>query len=376
MKRILALVFMMMAVFTTCFAANEPAAPKEPAKVHALYYYGETCGFCKRLVPWLNEMDEKYKDDLVIERHEIFNNREENKKYNQMMQLYNVRQESRGTPTMIINRKVLIGTDQIQNQFEAEFLAAKEALKAKEAEKIAQQEEEAKAKAKTEPLTLTAIFLAAAADSINPCAMMVLLILLGSLIVYQQANITRVVASVCSFISAVFLTYFILGLGIINIIVSSKMAEQVSIGVGIIAIIVGILNLKDVFWYRKGGVSAEVPDGWKKYLTDILLKASSPLGAFAAGTVVTMFELPCTGGPYLFGLSLIASETEIFDRFLYLFLYNIVFVSPLVAIAILCVRGTVALQSAEEFREKHLPQFRLITGVVMLAGGIWLTFFH
>ncbi len=366
LKRVFSLAFLFLLVASVCFAGGD--------KIKAVYYYGETCGYCKKLEPWLNEQAEKHKSDLIIEKHEIFRNREENKLFNQMMELYNIPRGDRGTPTMIINQKVLIGYDKIQKEMESEL---KKALETAAAEREAAKAAEGKDKAshvKHETLTVAAIFLAAAADSINPCAMMVLLILLGSLVVYQKNDIVRIVSTVVSFISAVFITYFVLGLGIINLIVSSKMAEQISMLVGVLAISVGLLSLKDAFWYSGSGL--EIPAAWKERITNILLKIASPLGAFAAGMVVTMFELPCTGGPYLFGLSLIADSTSIIERIGYLFLYNVVFVSPLVAIAILCIRGVVAIEQAEKFRNDHIKAIRCITGIVMLTGGIWLLLFR
>ena len=335
-------------------------------KVHAIYYYGEDCYFCKQLEPWIKEVEKQYGAVLIIDKYEVFNNKENNRAFNEMMKLHKIKKEDMGTPTLVINNKVFIGEPDIKKGFEKEFPKALEAA--------AKDETPEPVEVKAEMPDVSAILLAAAADSINPCAMMVLIILLASLLAYHKNNLIHVAAVVTSFIAAVFITYFILGLGVVNLITSAQIANQISTAVGILAIVIGLMNFKDAFFYRAGGFAIEIPEAWKNRVTKLVTGATSPIGAFAAGAIVTMFELPCTGGPYLFGLSLIAAQASFVERIMYLGLYNIIFISPLVAIALLCTRGIVALETAEKFKNDHIRAFRIITGAIMTIGGIWLAF--
>ncbi len=342
-------------------------------KVKAYYYYGDGCGWCGKLAPWLAEFEQTNQDAITIEHFEIFKDKTNHSRYSQIMKLYGIPQEEQGTPTMVVNNKVLIGYDRIKNELQKEFEAAKKTLeeKGEESPAPAPSEKPAPSQAMDE-FSFTAIVLAAAADSVNPCAMMVLIILMASLMTYQKNDLLRVVATATAFVFAVFVTYFALGLGITNMIASAKVAAQISKIVGVIAVIVGLANLKDAFFYRKGGWAMEIPEAWRNRLTSIVAGATSPLGAFAAGAVVTMFELPCTGGPYLFGLALMAERPSLLERMALLLLYNIIFILPLVVIAILCIRGMAAVEKAEEFRNKYLRWFHGIAGAIMLGGGAWL----
>ena len=111
-------------------------------------------------------------------------------------------------------------------------------------------------------------------------------------------------------------------------------------------------------------------------MTQTIMKATSPIGAFVAGATVTMFELPCTGGPYLFGLSLISNSTYFGERISLLAFYNIVFISPLVLIAALVIKGSLSIEKAEKMRNDNVKLMHLITGIVMVLVGIWAVFFH
>jgi cytochrome c biogenesis protein CcdA len=43
----------------------------------------------------------------------------------------------------------------------------------------------------------------------------------------------------------------------------------------------------------------EVPLAWRPAMHKIIKKATSPIGAFIVGFVVSLFLLPCTSGPYI-----------------------------------------------------------------------------
>ena len=88
----------------------------------------------------------------------------------------------------------------------------------------------------------------------------------------------------------------------------------------------------------------------------------------------TFIELPCTGGPYLFGLSLISHSATLMERILLLGFYNFIFILPLVVIAILVIQGAMSVEKAEKLKNKNVKAMHFITGVVMLILGIWAIF--
>jgi len=57
------------------------------------------------------------------------------------------------------------------------------------------------------------------------------------------------------------------------------------------------------------------------------------LGALTAGFIVSLFLLPCTSGPYVVVLGLLAEKVELAKTFSLLVLYNLIFVAPMIAIS-------------------------------------------
>ena len=221
-------------------------------------------------------------------------------------------------------------------------------------------------------VSLWVITCAGLVDAINPCAIAVLLILLGGLLVFKEQGKRRVLFSGLAFISALYLAYFLLGLGLISFLQLSGLATIFHRLIGGLAIIVGLFNIKDFIWYGGGGFVMEIPRSWRPRMQKLLLRASSPAGAFLAGLAVTAFELPCTGGPYLFVLGLLShslSRIEVIPLLLY---YNLIFVSPLILLTLGIYFGYASVEKAIDWKERNLRLLHLIAGVLMLGLGVWV----
>lgn len=215
--------------------------------------------------------------------------------------------------------------------------------------------------------TLTTILFTAAVDSINPCAIGVLILLLSTLLVTKKKE--KILKIGLLYISAVYITYFVLGFGVLLFLsqIPLWVAEYISIFVGLIVVIAGLLEIKDYFWYGQG-VSLHIP---KKYAEKIQKKMQNVsigtvifLGAFVAAV-----ELPCTGGPYL-AILLILKESFDLTALLLLVIYNIIFVMPLIIILFLVYFG-VKLNDIQNWKQTNKSYMRLFTGLLLIGLG-WL----
>ena len=92
------------------------------------------------------------------------------------------------------------------------------------------------------------------------------------------------------------------------------------------------------------------------------------------GFVVCLFELPCTGGPYIVILGLLADRMTMWASIPLLLLYNLVFVLPLVVITLLIYFGFANVEKATKWKDSNLRILHLIAGLVMLVLGILITF--
>lgn len=213
---------------------------------------------------------------------------------------------------------------------------------------------------------------AALADSINPCAFAVMLLLLTS-ILSKTANKKKALQSGIMFALAVFVTYFLLGMGVLKLLGNMESLFWLKRIVGIIGILVGLANLKDYFWYGKGFIM-EVPMSWRPLMQKIVKKVTSPWGAFVVGVIVSLFLLPCSSGPYLTILGYLSAESQTLNLrwYTYLTVYNLIFVLPMLAIAALIGFGYSTAEKIGQFKNKNTKLIHLIVGLLMLGLGIYV----
>jgi cytochrome c biogenesis protein CcdA/glutaredoxin len=234
---------------------------------------------------------------------------------------------------------------------------------------------------RTDLTTVAGLAGLAASDSINPCALAVLLILLTTISARAGGNARRVLAAGLSFALAIFLTYFVMGVLLIQGLRSVVDATTGTIDglyaiVGALAIVLGLLNLKDWYAHGAGGFVLEVPVSWRpamqRYLTRPLWeRASVVVGAFVAGVAVSAFLLPCTSGPYFVAGGILADLP--WSRSLPLLAaYNVVFVLPMVAVTAVIAGGFVSVERISDWREENVERLHLVAGLVLLAIGCWM----
>lgn len=211
------------------------------------------------------------------------------------------------------------------------------------------------------------VLLTAAVDSINPCAIGVMILLISNMVVSRGKRFLLKMGLI--YIGAVFVTYFLAGLGLTFFFHSIPLylAEYISVIVGTIVVVLGIVEIKDYFWYGKGfslQIPAEYAKRIHKYSSRVTYGGLVLLGVFAAGV-----ELPCTGGPYL-AITLLLSQNFNITALLLLILYNIIFVMPLVIILLLAYTGT-RVTALKKWKQENRKYMRLATGVLLIFLG-WL----
>ena len=104
-----------------------------------------------------------------------------------------------------------------------------------------------------------------------------------------------------------------------------------------------------------------------------LEKATLPgiiIGAFLVG----LCSIPCSGGIYAAITALLASQTTFSTGFLYLLLYNFMFVMPLLILLIFAA-NPFTLAKLAEFRQKNERLEKLIMGILMIAVGAGILIF-
>jgi len=219
--------------------------------------------------------------------------------------------------------------------------------------------------------TLGTVFFTAAIDSINPCAIGVLILMISVLLSAQQ-SVKRLLFLGSLYILSVFTVYLFAGLGLMYFFARLPLAiaEYISIIVGVLIVFAGLLEIKDFFWYGQW-FSLSIPPFLAKRLHNYTSNATVA-GVIFLGAFVSAIELPCTGAPYLAIITLLSQYFDV-TAFLLLVFYNIVFVGPLVGILILVACGK-KLHEIKHWKEMNKPYMRLFIGLLLIAMG-WLLMF-
>ncbi len=216
----------------------------------------------------------------------------------------------------------------------------------------------------------------ALADSVNPCAIAVLTMVLTTILIQNPEKKRKILYGGLAFVASVYVGYLFYGIIITQFFRTfaeflRENSTYVYNGLGIFAMILGALNIKDFFMYKKGGLSTEMPLFMRPKVKRIIDKITSPSGAFIIGFLVTLFLLPCTMGPYLVAIGLLA-ELGILGALPWLMYYNILFVLPMLAITLIIFFGVTRIQDVSGWKERNIKKLHLIAGILLFLVGFAL----
>lgn len=221
-------------------------------------------------------------------------------------------------------------------------------------------------------------FIIALIDGFNPCNLFVLT-LLASLILTESHSRKKIYAVGYTFIAVVFIFYFLFMVAWLNVFKYIGFIDPLRIAIGAIAIVAGLINCKEFFFYRKG-VTLMVQDKHvgplKRKIRHVaeLIKHGSLLTLIGASVILAIFaslvELPCTAGfPIIYtgilsGIFLNSS----FMHYTYLLFYNLIYVLPL--IVMITIFGYTF--KGKQVSKQTMALIKFIGGAIMLLLGIVL----
>lgn len=217
-------------------------------------------------------------------------------------------------------------------------------------------------------LTLPLIIFGALGDSINPCAFAVLIFLVTFLISIRKRG-SKLLAIGLIYIFFVYLTYFLAGIGLLAAVKRLAITRIAYLLSAIAVVIAGLINIKEFVFPGRGFLLA-IPSSKKPIIKKYIQQASIP-AAIVLGILVSLFELPCTGGIYIAIIGLLSEQATLMQGVLYLLLYNVIFVFPLILILFISY-FSLSSETLNAWRKKNKRWMRLIMGVVMILLGVMM----
>jgi len=231
-------------------------------------------------------------------------------------------------------------------------------------------------------LTPWLVALAGLADGFNPCSFAGLLVFASltttaferdALACHApefQASASRRLRTIRNgsvYISALFLTYMVLGLGLLSAMNFFTEGHWAGKTAALISIAMGVWVLRDAF-FPESRWKLEMPKVFRPHVHKTLQATFLP-AVFVAGIVVGLCTVPCTGGIYLGVLGLLSSQGGGAEGLGLLVLYNVMFILPLVIVLALATsRPTYRAVARWHLRTKNLVKIAL--GAVMVALGL------
>lgn len=352
------------------------AAVATPVVATTLVFFHEIgCSHCANTEAFLESIHPQY-PDLEILRYEI-SERESLELLAGLLAAYDVEQDS--VPMIFIGEVAWIGGTFFGLYDEPYTVSGRAAdMTLESAIQLAIEEdaaspldriEETDTASLAEGLTIPAIILAAAIDSVNPCTFAVLVLLLGTLIVAERKGKKGLVLKAgLAFTIAIYISYFLLGIGVFTAIQAAGVQRPFIIAVSCLAILLGLWNMKDFFAYGKW-FSIEVPKRWRPTVKRLTTSVVSIPGAFFVGVLDSLFLLPCSSGPYIAILALLSKTSSRSEGILYLLFYNLIFVLPLLIITFAVHFGYTTTARAERWRSARLGKLHLASGILMFLLG-------
>ncbi|MBI5141848.1 MAG: thioredoxin family protein [Nitrospirae bacterium] len=385
--RILATSIVALIVLARCLLPGIAIADEQPAKeTVAYFFYGKGCPHCAAAEPFLEAMKKKY-PSLVVKAFETWQNAENARYFVKLAEACGA--QVSGVPTFFIGEDVIVGFNKriagvLERKIEscAAFGCPDPANKLKCGDttysRLSEQDTIVDlplfGAIDTRNISLPVFtFAIAALDGFNPCAFWVLSFLLTIVIHARSRKKILLVGGIFVVTSAVI--YFLFMAAWLNLFLFVGYVGITRILIAVIAIIAGLINVKDFFFFKRG-ISLTIPDRFKPALFDKMRKLTtqSKTSAVVAGTVVLALfantvELLCTAGfPAIYTRILTLQHLGSITYYLYLALYNLVYVIPLA----LMVGFFAMTMGGRKFSEAQGRVLKIISGTLMLILGLIL----
>lgn len=213
---------------------------------------------------------------------------------------------------------------------------------------------------------LPLVAVAALIDSINPCAFSILILTIAFL--FSIGKIRSSILTVgSSYIAGIFVIYMLIGLGILQTLHLFNTPHFMAKVGALLLIALGAINLINEF-FPSFPIKLKIPQAAYQKMAELMERGSIPT-AFFLGGLVGLCEFPCTGGPYLMVLGLLHDQATYLRGLFYLFLYNALFVLPLIVILLISSDQTL-IKKVKTWQQKEKGLMRFGGGIAMIALGI------
>lgn len=360
------------------FTQNTTDVPKNA--IHITYFHKQGCQKCSRAVKVLKTLQAKY-PNIVIEQR---NAKTEQTLLESMGILYEVAETKRmTTPAIFIGKTAIVGEldeQQLENTIQ-KHLKTGVVSRIKEAEaQLGTAESEIINR--FHGFGILTVAGAGLLDGINPCAFATIVFFISYMNLVGRERKEMLIAG-GAFTFAVFTTYLLLGLGTLSFMNFLNKFSGVATCVYLIAALLTFglagLSLYDAIKAKQGKtkeIFLQLPLVLKQRIHKVIREQTRTSGVIAGAIVIGFFisalELVCTGQVYLPTLTFVSGIEEIrSSAIVYLLLYNLMFIVPLLVV-FGCVYWGTTSEELGGVLQQHLVTVKVAIGILLFGLGTWL----
>lgn len=216
--------------------------------------------------------------------------------------------------------------------------------------------------------TLSLVLVTALVSALNPYTIGVLILLVS--VIYGSGRLRRHVFGLgLTYILTMFATSFLGGMALLYLFTLLPLiaANYLALGIGILVVCAGLLEIKDYFWYGQG-LSLGVPKLAASSIKALTKRRPSFLGAIALGLFVAVVTTPGNSAPYFATITLLRDHFNANSVNL-LALYTGIFVTPMLILLGLLTVGGMRVSTIQRWKEESKGKMRLAVGMLLIALG-------
>ena len=381
MRYIFKLFFVFLLLFSSVLPLQNLRADEHEATI--VYFYHPQCSGCA-IVEDEGIVDALESEGITVIKYNT-GDEDEAKRFLAFNETYNVPDDERYTPLMFAGDTHFYGASNIVDAYENGDLQSQ----ANEALLDVPDEFQS-----LEGVSgLFRVIGSGLLDGINPCAIAMLLMFISMIGFLKDKKTLIFVAT--SYILGIFLTYFAIGIGLFWVMTAFQSTlnafSHILYGLfALLALALFALTFRDFLVTRKeeyGKVKNQLPSGIKKWNKNLMKRFSHIIEneenptkrlffigviPFVIGIVIGITEAACTGQIYLMILLSIRTSEPLTGT-LYLLVFNIMFILPLIIIAVVAVLTKNVMGVSDFFRRK-MPLIKLLTSIFFILMAIYFIF--
>jgi cytochrome c biogenesis protein CcdA len=237
--------------------------------------------------------------------------------------------------------------------------------------------------ARFESFGVLTVAFAGLVDGLNPCAFATLAFFVSYLALSGRQG-KEILAVGAAFTLGVFLAYLSVGLGFYKVLdllgdLLTTLGRWVYGLTGLFCAVLAVFSFLDFLKARRGGIgdmALNLPHKLRMRINAVIRKGRRSrafvAGSFFTGIAVSFLELACTGQVYLPTIIFVVSQPQLQARaVIFLILYNLLFIMPLVVVFVMAYYGTGSKQLTR-FLERRAATVKLGLTVLFVALATWL----